>query len=97
MGVRKIPQRTCIACREEAGKRELVRLVRCPDGNIELDLSGRKAGRGAYVCRRRECFDSAFQGNRLETALRTKISAEQHRCLVEYAMTILGDATFGNS
>ncbi len=63
------PVRTCVACRQEAGKAELIRLVRRPDGQIELDLTGRMAGRGAYLHAAAECVEAARKRRALERAL----------------------------
>ena len=65
-----VPQRTCVGCREVGGKRQLVRLVRTPEGKVEIDETGKRRGRGAYLCRRRSCWEIALQKGRLEQALR---------------------------
>src|SRR4051812_47294561 len=70
-----IPQRTCIACRTVESKRGLVRVVRTPAGTVEIDPTGKKSGRGAYVCRSRSCWEKALKGKALETALKTTLSA----------------------
>ena len=70
---RRIPQRTCVACRQVKAKRELVRLVRTPEGNIELDDTGKKNGRGAYVCPTRDCWEKALAGKQLERTLHTNL------------------------
>ena len=56
---RRVPQRTCVGCGEVAGKRELLRIVRSPDGEIELDPTGKRNGRGAYIHRQASCFERA--------------------------------------
>ncbi len=63
------PVRTCVACRQEAGKAELMRLVRRPDGEIELDRTGRMPGRGAYLHAAAECVEAARKRRALERAL----------------------------
>lgn len=69
--VRREPQRTCIACREVAGRRSLVRLVRSPEGAVAVESPGeRLAGRGAYLCRSRSCWEQALAGATIGTALR---------------------------
>ena len=85
---RRIPQRTCIACRTTSGKRELVRIVRTPAESVEIDLTGKKAGRGAYVCRRPECWEAALRKDRLASALKTTIGAEDRVRLKEFAAAI---------
>ncbi|MCD6567826.1 MAG: YlxR family protein [Dehalococcoidia bacterium] len=79
-----IPQRTCIACREVKDKRLLVRLVRKSDGWVEPDASAGKEGRGAYICPQKSCWDVALKKNRLEHALRTKLSHDNRNVLSEY-------------
>ena len=74
--VRKIPQRMCVGCREMKNKRELLRVVRTPEGNIEIDPTGKKSGRGAYICPDPECLNLAVKGKRLQKALEHEISAE---------------------
>jgi predicted RNA-binding protein YlxR (DUF448 family) len=71
---RRPPQRTCIACRSTSGKRELVRIVRTPAGSVELDETGKKSGRGAYLCKRVECWETGLKRDRLANALKTRIS-----------------------
>jgi predicted RNA-binding protein YlxR (DUF448 family) len=72
-----IPLRTCIACRQERSKRQLVRIVRTPSAGVQIDLTGKLAGRGAYLCRARGCWAQALQGQRLASALKTTLSAEE--------------------
>jgi uncharacterized protein len=86
--IKHVPQRTCIACRKTGVKRELVRLVRVPDGSVEIDITGKKSGRGAYLCLSQECWDGAFNNDKLEYALRTKIKPENKEKLVNYAKGI---------
>ncbi len=81
------PQRTCVACRSTAGKRELVRVVRTADG-VEVDLTGKKAGRGAYLCREGACWETALSKGRLDAALRTKLSSGDRRRLAEFAAAL---------
>jgi len=87
--LRHVPQRTCVACRQARAKRELVRLVRVPDGSVELDVSGRKAGRGAYLCVTPECWETGLKRGRLEHALRTVLSPGNREQLVEQGKSIL--------
>ncbi len=74
--VRKIPQRMCVGCRLMKNKKELIRVVRTPDGNIELDETGKKSGRGAYICRDANCLAAAVKGKRLQKALEQEIGAD---------------------
>ena len=70
---RAVPQRTCAVCRKVMGKKELVRLVRTPGGKVEIDTTGKKEGRGTYLCRDRACWDKIAKGKQLEHALRSEI------------------------
>lgn len=76
MQKKKVPMRKCTGCGEMKPKRELVRVVKSPEGDVSLDLSGRKNGRGAYVCMRRECFTKARKAKRFERAFETQIPEE---------------------
>jgi predicted RNA-binding protein YlxR (DUF448 family) len=78
-----IPQRTCVVCRETAAKRALVRVVRTADQGVQLDLTGKKNGRGAYVCTRPECWQRAFTSTVLDKALRTTLTEDERVRLSE--------------
>ncbi len=82
---RHVPQRTCIACGEKGAKRELIRIVRTADGTVEIDPTGKEAGRGAYLCKARRCWEIGLKKNRLERALKTRIVAEKREELSEYS------------
>ena len=73
MQPRKVPIRRCSGCGEGKPKKELVRVVRAADGAISLDLTGKKPGRGAYVCRSAECLKAARKARRLERAFSCRI------------------------
>jgi hypothetical protein len=73
--------RTCVGCRTVRPKRELVRLVRTPDLRIELDLTGKKSGRGAYICPRQACLEAALKKNRLLQALAKGLDEAQRQVL----------------
>ena len=75
MKPRRIPLRKCTGCGEMKPKKELVRVVKSPEGEISLDLTGRKAGRGAYVCPRQECLAAARKARRLEKGFSCAIPA----------------------
>ncbi|MDA8219548.1 MAG: RNase P modulator RnpM [Chloroflexota bacterium] len=79
-----IPQRSCVACRQVRPKRELVRVVRTLSGEVEVDPTGKKAGRGAYLCRRRGCWEMAIRKKSLEHALQTAISPEGKAALQQF-------------
>jgi predicted RNA-binding protein YlxR (DUF448 family) len=82
-----VPQRTCIGCREVAGKRGLIRVVRTADG-VVVDLTGKVAGRGAYIHGTRGCWQRVLEGNRLSQALRTPLRAEDRASLETFAATL---------
>ena len=71
--VKKIPQRQCTGCGEAKPKRELIRVVRSPEGEISIDFTGKKSGRGAYVCRSLACFRKARKANRFQHSLEVAI------------------------
>jgi len=74
--VKKIPMRQCLGCNEHKPKAELIRVVRTPEGVIELDFKGKKSGRGAYVCKSLSCLKKARRSKRLEKNLACEISDE---------------------
>ena len=76
MKTRKIPMRMCVGCREMKPKKELLRVVRSPEGEISFDLTGRKPGRGAYVCHSSECLLRAIKQKQLERTFSAPISDE---------------------
>jgi predicted RNA-binding protein YlxR (DUF448 family) len=82
---RHVPQRTCIACRSTEAKRGLIRIVRTPEGRVELDPTGKKNGRGAYVHESHECWDEALKKDRLGRALKVAVPAEDVEALRAHA------------
>ena len=80
-----IPQRTCVACRRIKPKRELTRLVCVANGSVEVDASGRRPGRGAYLCRNLGSWETGLRGNRLDYTLRTTITKENRERLMKYS------------
>ena len=78
---RKIPQRQCVGCREMKDKKALLRIVKTPEGEILLDSTGKKSGRGAYVCPDPECLKKARKSRELERAFDTAIPAEVYDAL----------------
>ena len=80
-----IPQRTCVACRTVRPKRELVRIVRTPEGAVLVDDTGKRSGRGAYICRQRGCWEKALTRRQLERALKVTLTDETETQLREYA------------
>lgn len=94
MKQKKIPLRKCTGCNEMKPKRELIRVVKLPDtvnesgevtekGNIELDFTGKKPGRGAYICPSSDCLNKAIKAKRLEKAFSSSIPSEVYENLKE--------------
>ena len=78
---KKIPQRQCVGCRTMKNKKELIRVVKSPEGEISLDFTGKKAGRGAYLCPDSACLARARKAKALERAFETAIPAEVYDAL----------------
>ncbi len=76
MKPKKIPMRMCVGCREMKPKKELLRVVRSPEGQVSLDATGKKPGRGAYCCMSAECLKKALKQGQLERQLEVKLSEE---------------------
>lgn len=74
--MKKVPERTCIGCREVKPKNELLRIVKDKENVISIDLTGKKNGRGAYICASEECLDKAVKSNRLAKAFEQNIDKE---------------------
>ena len=83
MQQKKIPMRQCLGCREQKPKKELIRVVRSPEGEISLDFRGKLSGRGAYVCPDSDCLKKAVKAHALERALSCPIPAEVYQMLSE--------------
>lgn len=82
---KRIPQRTCVGCRATGGKRDFVRVVKTPDGSVQIDPGGKANGRGAYVCGKPSCWEDALTKERLARALRTTISPDVQAGLKRFA------------
>lgn len=82
--------RSCIACGTSASKRDLVRIVRTPEGSLQLDTSGKKPGRGAYVCSL-SCFEQALRSSKLQRALKTNISQNELESLTVQVQSVFID------
>lgn len=78
---KKIPLRQCVGCNERRAKSELIRVLRTPEGNIELDSSGRKNGRGVYLCHNAKCFNKARKSGRIASHLECDIPEEIYEAL----------------
>ena len=86
--IRRQPERTCIGCGEKRTKRELLRIVRTPEGDILPDLTGRMNGRGAYICRNADCIDLAVKKHGFERAFKMPVSADTAARLREEVLRI---------
>jgi predicted RNA-binding protein YlxR (DUF448 family) len=81
MKQRKIPLRKCVACQEMKAKKELIRVVKTPNDELLIDLSGKKAGRGAYLCGKLSCFKLAKKSKALDRALKAAVSPDIYDAL----------------
>ena len=87
-----VPERTCVACRQIKPKRELIRLVRSLEGEVKPDHKGKEPGRGAYLCKTRECWELALEKDkkdRLARVLKTSITTENRELLSSYGKEFL--------
>ncbi len=89
MKPRKIPMRMCVGCREMKPKKELIRVARSPEGAVSLDPSGKKPGRGAYVCYNVECLRRALKQKQLDRALESKLDEQANQQLTETLQQLL--------
>jgi predicted RNA-binding protein YlxR (DUF448 family) len=89
---RHVPQRTCVACRRTTAKRELVRIVRTPEGSVEVDPTGKRSGRGAYLCAAPDCWRLGVQKGRLDRALKVSLGAADKEALLQYAQALTSEA-----
>ena len=87
-----VPQRTCVACREQDSKRSLTRIVRTPGGEVLIDPTGKQNGRGAYLCDRKACWDRALATQVLSRALNVELTAETLQRLREFAAALPGES-----
>ncbi len=81
--VKKIPTRRCTGCGEHFPKNTLIRVLRTPEGEITLDLTGKKSGRGAYICKNAACLKKARKSRRIESSLECPISEELYNRMEE--------------
>lgn len=79
---RRPPERTCLACNEKKPKKELIRILREPDGSVTYDLTGKKNGRGAYVCPKKACIQKLMKSGRASRELSTEVPAEVFEALL---------------
>ena len=81
MTEKRTPLRKCIGCNEMKDKKQLIRIVRSNSGEINIDLTGKMSGRGAYICKSVKCFDAAVKAKRLERSFKTKIPDDIYESL----------------
>ena len=81
--IKKVPMRQCVGCREQKSKRELIRIIRTPEGDVTVDATGRKNGRGAYLCPSQECLQKARKSKALERSLNAEIPSEVYDALMK--------------
>ena len=86
-----IPHRTCVSCRQVHPKRELIRIVRTPADTVEIDETGKRSGRGAYLCRDPQCWQDALDRARLEYALKTSIGEGDKAALRRFGGSLRKD------
>ena len=86
-----VPLRSCIACRQRYPKRELIRVIRAADGTVEIDPTGKRPGRGAYLCRNWQCWELALEPQRLSQALKCTVSTEEATVLKALACSLVGE------
>ena len=79
---KKIPMRMCIGCHESKPKKELIRIVRSPEGEISLDFTGKKAGRGAYLCKNAACLALARKQHRIEKSFSCRVEPEVYEVMM---------------
>ena len=82
MKEKKVPMRMCVGCREMKPKKELLRVVRSPEGGVSIDPTGRKPGRGAYVCFSADCLKRAIKQKQLERAFECALGEETNASLI---------------
>lgn len=83
MKPKKIPMRMCLGCGEMKIKKELIRVVKSPEGEISLDFTGKKPGRGAYICHSSDCYEKARKGRRLEKSFSCKIDENVYEVMAD--------------
>lgn len=86
---RKKPQRQCVGCREMKDKKDLIRVIKTPEGNINIDKTGKKNGRGAYLCNSIDCFEKAKSNKNLERSLKKNIPEDVYE-EIEKELNMIG-------
>lgn len=83
MKQKKLPLRMCLGCHEMKPKKELIRIVKNKEGSINVDFTGKMAGRGAYICKSMQCFEKARKGKKLEKAFESRIDENVYETLIK--------------
>lgn len=83
-----VPQRTCVSCRQVRAKREMIRVVRTPEGKLVVDKTGKQNGRGAYLCPVRSCWESVLKGDQLGQSLHMEIGPAEKDLLRDWISTL---------
>lgn len=85
---RRLPQRTCVACGAVTAKRELIRVIRTPEGAVQADATGKRPGRGAYLCPKQQCWELAIAKGRLGRSLKVSVTASDAEALRSFASSL---------
>jgi predicted RNA-binding protein YlxR (DUF448 family) len=97
MAAKHVPLRTCAGCARKVGKRELVRVVRTGSGGVQLDATGKAAGRGAYLCSDPACWEASLKRGRLEHALKVKLPTDAREALRAIASELVAATNKGEA
>ena len=84
MVLRPLPNRRCFLCGKTLPKAELVRIARSPDSRVAVDVTGKRPGRGTYLCQTQRCWQQGLKGNRLDKAIKIAVSPEDKQALISY-------------
>ena len=82
--VRHVPERSCVACAQKLPKRDLIRIVKTPQGRVTVDRSGKSTGRGAYLCQTLSCWQRGIEKGGLERSFKLEISSQDKSALLEF-------------
>lgn len=93
--MKKIPQRSCVVCRTQKNKNELLRIVKNKENEIKIDTLGKEPGRGAYICYSEQCLEKAKKGKKLEKALEAKIEEETYNEIEKTIKNKIGGDVIG--
>lgn len=88
MKAKRVPLRKCVVCQKMLSKKEMIRVVRTPEGSVELDTTGKKNGRGAYICGKIEGFEKAQKSKSFDRALKVSLSSQDYGSLKEQFLTV---------